>query len=182
MKKVIYILIAAALIVWAGFTLAGNTQKMQEETTIVAQQSAHIAVRADTVKNEVINSTYRANGNFAPYQDLKLSSERGGQVVRVLAQEGAKVSVGQTLAVIKADMQSVELQNAEAAYLTAKKDAERFESAFTTGGVTQQQLDQVKLQLQSAQARLNQAKISMGDTNIKSTINGIVNKKHIETG
>src|SRR5690554_7391746 len=79
-------------------------------------------------------------------------------------------------------MQSVELQNAEAAYLTAKKDAERFESAFTTGGVTQQQLDQVKLQLQSAQARLNQAKINVGDSNIKSTINGIVNKRHIEPG
>src|SRR5690554_7938769 len=182
MKKVIYILIAVTLIVWAGFTLAGNKQKMQEETAIVAEQSAYVAVRVNTVKNEVINSTYRANGNFAPYQDLKLSSERGGQVVRVLAQEGAKVSVGQTLAVIKADIQSVELQNAEAAYLTAQKDAQRFESAFSTGGVAQQQLDQTNLQLQSAEARLNQAKINVGDSHIRSTINGIVNKRYIEPG
>src|SRR5690606_36255341 len=182
MKKIIYTIIVIALLVWAGFTLAGNKQKMQEETAIVAEQSAYVAVRVDTVRTEVVNSAYRANGNFAHYQDLKLSSERGGQVVRVLVQEGAKVSVGQTLAVIKADLQSVELQNAEAAYLTAQKDAQRFDSAFKTGGVTQQQLDQANLQLQSAQARLNQAKINVGDSNIKSTINGIVNKKHIETG
>lgn len=182
MRKVIYTIIVIALLVWAGFTLAGNKQKQAEETAIVAEQNAFITVRVDTVKVEAINSTYRANGNFAPFQDLKLSSERGGQVVRVLVQEGAEVSVGQTLAVIKADLQSVELQNAEAAYLTAEKDAQRFESAFKTGGVTQQQLDQMNLQLQSAKARLNQAKINVGDTNVKSTINGIVNKRHIEPG
>lgn len=182
MRKVIYTIIVIALLVWAGFTLAGNKAKQAEETAIVAEQNAFIAVRVDTVKTEVINASYRANGNFAPLQDLKLSSERGGQVVRVLVQEGAKVSVGQTLAVIKADLQSVELQNAEAAYLTAQKDAQRFESAFTTGGVTQQQLDQMNLQLQSAKARLNQAKINVGDSNVKSTINGIVNKRHIEPG
>lgn len=182
MKKIIYILVAVALIVWAGFTLAGNKQKQAEETAIVAEQSAFVSVRVDTVKTEVINASYRANGNFAPFQDLKLASERGGQVVKVLVQEGAKVSVGQTLAVIKADLQSVELQNAEATYLTAQKDAQRFESAFKTGGVTQQQLDQMNLQLQSAKARLNQAKINVGDSNVKSTINGIVNKRHIEPG
>ncbi|HLT51535.1 MAG TPA: efflux RND transporter periplasmic adaptor subunit [Arenibacter sp.] len=182
MKKIIYIIIAMALLVAAGFKLVANKEKQEEETAIVALQNTTIAVRVDTVSREVINLEYRSNGNFAPHQDLKLASERGGQIIRVLAQEGSKVTIGQTLAVIKADLQSVELQNAEAAYLTAQKDAERFESAFSTGGVTQQQLDQTKLQLQSAKARLNQAKINVGDSNIKSTINGIVNKRHIEPG
>src|SRR5690554_4806398 len=182
MKKVIYIVIAVALVILAGFKLMSNKQKQAEETAIVAEQNAFVSVRVDTVKSEIIQSEYRANGNFAPFQDLKLASEKGGRVIKVLAEEGSKVSVGQTLAIIKADLQSVELQNAEAAYLNAQKDATRFESAFTTGGVTQQQLDQVKLQLQSAQARLNQAKINVGDSNIKSTINGIVNKRHIEPG
>src|SRR5690606_301085 len=105
-----------------------------------------------------------------------------GQVVRVLVEEGAHVKVGQTLAIIKADMYSVEMQAAQVAYETALKDAQRFESAFKTGGVTQQQLDQVNLQLQSAKARLDQAKISVGDASIRATIEGIVNKKFIEPG
>lgn len=182
MKKIIYTLIAIGLIVWAGFILVGNKKKMEEETAIVAQQNEFITVRIDTVKTEVVHQAYRANGNFAPLQDLKLASERGGQVVQVLVDEGAEVRVGQTLAIIKADLQSIELQNAEAAYQTAKKDAQRFENAFETGGVTQQQLDQIRLQLQSAEARLNQAKITVGDSHVKSTINGIVNKRHIEPG
>ena len=127
MKKVIYIIIAVALVVLAGFKLMSNKQKQAEETAIVAEQNAFVSVRVDTVKSETINAEYRANGNFAPYQDLKLASERGGRVIKVLAEEGSKVSVGQTLAIIKADLQSVELQNAEAAYLNAQKDASRFE-------------------------------------------------------
>lgn len=182
MRKIIYTVIVIALVVLAGFKLMSNKQKQEEETAIVAQKNTSVAVRVDAVKTEIVNTDYRANGNFIPLQDLKLSSERGGQVVRVLTQEGAKVSVGQTLAVIKADLQSVELQNAEAAYLTAEKDAERFESAYKTGGVTQQQLDQIRLQLQSAKARFNQAKINLGDTYVKATINGVVNKKHVEPG
>jgi RND family efflux transporter MFP subunit len=182
MKKIIFILIVVALVVLAGFKLASNKQKMQEETAIVNMENATVAVRAGLVQNEKVNSDYRANGNFAPFQTLNLSSERGGQVVRVLVEEGAHVKVGQTLAIIKADMYSVEMQAAQVAYETALKDAQRFESAFKTGGVTQQQLDQVNLQLQSAKARLDQAKISVGDASIRATIEGIVNKKFIEPG
>jgi multidrug resistance efflux pump len=60
-------------------------------------------------------------------------------------------------------------------------DYNRFENAYSTGGVTKQQLDQTKLNLVTSKSRLQQAKVNVGDTNIKSTINGIVNK-HIEPG
>lgn len=182
MKKIIYIIIAVALVVLAGFRLMSNKEKTERETAIVAQENATVAVRVETVKREIVHPEYKANGNFAPLQHLMLSSERGGQVVQILVNEGDEVKIGQTLATIKADMYSVEMQSAEAAYQTALKDAQRFENAFETGGVTQQQLDQVNLQLQSAKARLDQAKITVGDASVKSTINGIVNKRHVEPG
>src|SRR5690606_6710937 len=55
-------------------------------------------------------------------------------------------------------------------------------NAFKAGGVTQQQLDQAKLNLATAKARLDQANISFGDASMRSTINGVVNKKLIEPG
>lgn len=182
MKKVIYIALAVGLVVLAGFRLASNKEKTARETAIVAQENATVAVRAEAVKKEIVHPEYKVNGNFAPLQHLMLSSERGGQVVQILVEEGDEVKIGQTLARIKADAYSVEMQSAEAAYQTALKDAQRFENAFKTGGVTQQQLDQINLQLQSAKARLDQAKITVGDASVKSTINGIVNKRHVEPG
>ncbi|HZW77905.1 MAG TPA: efflux RND transporter periplasmic adaptor subunit [Flavobacteriaceae bacterium] len=182
MKKIIYIVLAVALVILAGFQLMRNKEKTARETAIVAQENATVAVRVEKVKNEIVHPEYKVNGNFAPFQHLMLSSERGGQVVQILVKEGDEVKIGQTLATIKADLYSVEMQSAEAAYQTALKDAQRFENAFKTGGVTQQQLDQVKLQLQAAKARLDQAKITVGDSRIKATINGIVNKRHVEPG
>ena len=65
---------------------------------------------------------------------------------------------------------------------TAKTDLKRFESAFQTGGVTAQQLEQVRLQLKNAQANYNSASIVSGDTSVRSKINGIVSSKNIEEG
>src|SRR5690554_8081759 len=161
MKKKIYFTISVTLVRLAVFRIMINKENTAHETAIVAQENATVSVRVETVKKEIVHPEYKANGNFAPLQHLLLSSERGGQVVQILVDEGDEVKVGQTLATIKADAYSVELQSAESAYQTALKDAQRFENAFQTGGVTQQQLDQVKLQLDAAKARLDKAKISV---------------------
>src|SRR5581483_9060508 len=67
-------------------------------------------------------------------------------------------------------------------YKNAQADVTRYENAFKTGGVTQQQLDQARLNADNAKAKLEQSRINLGDANIKATISGIINKKHIEPG
>ena len=90
--------------------------------------------------------------------------------------------IGQTLAVIRSEQISSDLQTAQASYQNTQADYNRFENAYKTGGVTKQQLDQAKLGLVSSRSRLQQAKVNIGDTNIKATISGIVNKRYIEPG
>jgi RND family efflux transporter MFP subunit len=77
---------------------------------------------------------------------------------------------------------NIDLETAQAAYQNALRDKQRYENAFQTGGVTQQQLDQAKLALENAEARVAQARVRINDANIKSSINGIVNKRYIEPG
>ncbi|RZK44435.1 MAG: HlyD family efflux transporter periplasmic adaptor subunit, partial [Pedobacter sp.] len=86
------------------------------------------------------------------------------------------------LAIIEADELSVDVNSSEVNYQNALKDKERYENAFATGGVTRQQLDQAILALNNAKARLSTSKIKISDANIRSSINGFVNKKYIETG
>src|SRR5690606_8559914 len=182
MKKIIYIGIAVAILVVFGFVLAKNKAKNDSETAIVGQKNSAVAVRIEQVKTEVVSTDFIVNGNFYPFQELNFSAESPGRVTQVLVKEGSVVKIGQVLAIIKADRLSVDVQNAKAAYQTALADSERFNNAFKTGGVTQQQLDQAKLNLANAKARLDQANISYGDAIIKATINGIVNKRMIEPG
>lgn len=182
MKKVIYIVIGVAVVALLAYILTNNKAKNEHETEVVSQKNPTVAVRVDTVKTEVPDTDYVANGTFTPSQELSFPAENSGRVVKVLVDEGSTVRTGQTLAIIKGDQLSIELQNTEAAYQNAITNSQRYENAFKTGGVTKQQLDQAKLELVNAKARRDQSRISLGDANIKSSINGIVNKRNIEPG
>lgn len=183
MKKVIItgIVIIAAL---AGimYVLNKNKETSEAQTAVVAQKNTSVAVRVETADYNDVSGEYIANGVFAPKQEVKISAETPGLVSRVLVKEGSKVSAGQTLAVIKADKQNVNVSNAQAVYNNAKAEVARFESAYETGGVTKQQLDQMKLQLVNAKNNLQSAQLTAGDVNIKASFSGIVNKKNIEPG
>ncbi|WP_426062664.1 efflux RND transporter periplasmic adaptor subunit [Flavobacterium sp. DSP2-3-1] len=183
MKKNILIVVAiVATLGVIGYVLMNNKKENEAKTAIVAEKNASISVKVATVKTEEVSLDFSANGNFAPLQELSFSAEKSGRVVRVLVDEGDKVRIGQTLAIVRSEQITADLQTAQASYQNALTDYSRFENAFKTGGVTKQQLDQAKLNLVTLKSRLQQARVNIGDTNIKATINGIVNKKYIEPG
>src|SRR5829696_8499570 len=186
-KKIIRISITIGVLVGVlvliGSVLANNKKKNAAKTAVVAETAnGAIAVRVSSVQKQSIELDFSANGNFAAAQQMNFAAENSGRVVRVLVDEGSYVRKGQTLAIIKTDVLNIDLETAQAAYQNALRDKQRYDNAFKTGGVTQQQLDQAKLALENAEARVAQARIRVGDANIKSSINGIVNKRYIEPG
>lgn len=181
-KTLLYILIAAGLIAGAVIIIQKNKAKQEEEVAIVNQSNDEVVVKTMRAKYESLNSDYLANGTFAPSQELSLTSEISGKIVRVLVQEGDYVRVGQTVATIKKDAIEVDMSQAQNNLQNAIVDNQRYENAFKTGGVTKQQLDNSRLQLKNARAAVQAQGIRVNDTNVKATISGIINKKYIEPG
>ncbi|MBN8782515.1 MAG: efflux RND transporter periplasmic adaptor subunit [Terrimonas ferruginea] len=181
-RTIITVAVIAIAFVAVARVLVNNKKKNAEKTAIVAQSDGAVAVRISVVQQDTLQQDFSANGNFIPVQQLNFSSENAGRITRVLVDEGSRVSKGQLLAVIKADQLNVDVESAQAAYQNAMADKQRYENAFRTGGVTQQQVDQARLALSNAEARLSQARLKVSDTYIKSSINGIVNKRFIEPG
>jgi membrane fusion protein (multidrug efflux system) len=183
MKKTILTIIAiVASLGVIGYVLTKNKAENKAKTDIVAEKNAAVSVKTAQVKTESISLDFVANGNFAPTQELTFSAEKSGKVIKVLADEGDYVNVGQTLVIVRSDVINVNANTAKAAYDNAKSDYARYENAYQTGGVTKQQLDQAKLQLTNAQANLTQANINVGDTKVKAPIKGFINKRYIEPG
>ncbi len=183
MKRVI-ITILVIIIAFGGiaFVLTNNKKKNQEKTDFVAKGNGAIAVNIATVSKTVPELDFNANGTFAPIQELNFLSENAGRVKAIYVKEGSRVSKGQVLAKIDAEIINTDRETAEATYQNALRDEARYNSSFKTGGVTQQQLDQAKLATQNAKLRLQASQRRLSDANIKSPINGIVNKKYIEVG
>lgn len=181
-KTLLYILIALGLIGGAVYIIKNNKAKQEEEVAIVNQSNDEVVVKTMRAKYESLNSDYLANGVFAPFQELSFPSEIAGQIVRVLVDEGDYVRVGQTIAIIKKDAIEVDMSQAQNNLQNAIIDNQRYENAFKTGGVTKQQLDNSRLQLKNARAAVEAQGIRVRDTNVKATISGIINKRHVEPG
>lgn len=182
-KGIITVIVVVAVLASIGWVLSNNKKENEAKTALVAQgASGDVAVRVADIKRTAVDLDFSANGNFIAAQRITFNAENAGRISRILVDEGSRVSKGQLIAVIETDILAVDLQTAQDAYLNAKRDLERYESSFKTGGVTQQQLDQARLNTRNAQARLQQAKVRVGDANVRAPFSGIVNKRFIEQG
>lgn len=183
MKRVIIIIVVLVVALGGIYAiLKNNKKKNAEKTAFIAEGSGAVAVRTATVEKKVVDLDFNANGNFAPKQELDFMAENPGRVTAIYVNEGSRVSKGQVIARIDAEIINTDKETAEANYQNAVRDEARYQSSFQTGGVTQQQLDQAKLATRNAKLRLQASQRKLSDANIKSPINGIVNKKYIEVG
>lgn len=183
MKRVIIIIVVVIVAIGAiAYVLNNNKKKNEEKTAYIAKGSGAVAVRIAQVEKKVVDLDFSVNGNFIPKQELNFLSENAGRVSAIYVDEGARVSKGQVLARIDAEIINTDRETAEATYQNALRDEARYKSSYATGGVTQQQLDQAKLATQNAKLRLQASQRRLSDANIKSPINGIVNKRYIEVG
>ena len=181
-RGIITVVAIIAAFVLIGWVLSNNKKKNEAKTAIVAQGSGDVAVRTATITKTPVDLDFSVNGNFQAAQQLTFSAENTGRITKIFVDEGSRVTKGQTLAILDAESLSADLEAAQATYQNALRDQERYTSSFATGGVTQQQLDQAKLNTKNALTRLKQASIKTGDANIKAPFSGIINKRFIEQG
>ncbi|MGY4385345.1 membrane fusion protein (multidrug efflux system) [Pedobacter sp. UYP24] len=183
MKKIIIaVLVVVAVLAGIAFILTNNKKKNEAKTAFIAEGGGAVAVRIATVEKKIIDLDFSVNGVFAPKQELNFMAESAGRVSKIFVKEGDHVSRGQVLARIDAEIINTDRETAQATLENAVKDEARYNSAFITGGVTQQQLDNAKLTVRNARLRLQSATKRVSDANLRSPINAIVNKKYVEVG
>jgi len=183
MKRVIIIIVAIVVTLGSiAYVLSNNKKKNEAKTAFIAEGGGAVAVRIAAVEKKVVDLDFVANGNFVPKQELVLKAENAGRISKIFVDEGDRVTKGQVLARVDAEIINTDRETAEANYQNALRDEARYQSSYQTGGVTQQQLDQAKLATQNAKLRLQASQRKVSDANIKSPINGIINKRYIEVG
>jgi len=183
MKKIITtVVVIAGLGLTIGYVLTNNRKKNLEKQQVAVASNAKVLVKAYTLKKEAYDMDFTANGNLIANQDLKLMSEANGRIISISVKEGDRVSQGQVLATVESTYANIDLKNAQEALEKYKIDQKRLEASFKTGGVTQSQLDEIRLAVTNTENSVAQAKKRLSDNTIKSPISGIINKKYIEVG
>lgn len=183
-NKIILAVVVVVLIALIGFKLASNKKTLNEraEIAIAAQQFDVIPVKTALAKNLEIGNSMAESGTFAAQQELKLSAQSQGQITRLLVKKTQLVQKGQLLAVIDNSSLASQLATAQASLKKAKTDAERMENALASGGVSQAQVEEALLRVQTAESQIAQLNQTGRNYQVYAPMSGIVNELFIEQG
>lgn len=135
-------------------------------------------------------------GRFEAVDQVEIRARVSGYLAQVLFEDGALVKAGDPLFVIDQRPYQAALEQAEATVASAKvavdfasSDLERAESLRRTGNIAEQLLDQrrsayltARAEADRAQGALNQAKLDMEFTQIKSPLAGRISRRNVSVG
>ena len=138
---------------------AAQTKKVRVETVQVVPVGQDATFTA-TVEADKVN-------NIAPAM--------GGRIRKIYVDVGSPVRQGQ--AVVAMDAATFSQQETQVA--TLKRDYERYKELFEVGGISKQQLDQAKTQLDVAETALG----NLGEnTTLTSPVSGVVTARNYDPG
>lgn len=183
-KIIIATTIALVLIALVAVKLMSNKKAMATKTdnALQSEQFDVIPVKAATVSKQNIENQLKQSGVFAARQELKLSAEAQGQIVKMYVKKGDIVRNGQMIASIdNASLQS-QLSTAYAQLAKAQKDAERYANAEKAGGVSTMQAEEYQLKVQTALTNIASYKQQLSNYQIKAPMSGVVNEIFAEQG
>ena len=145
------------------------------------QAAALPVVTADVVR-ETVSSFLVATTTLSAERSLDVVARAGGEVVEVLVEEGDAVREGQLLAQLDPSDARLALAEAQAHYDNIQREYNRTVELAEHGGVTDQELENQRYQIELRTIALERSRQQLTDTEIRSPITGIVGQRSVEAG
>ena len=145
------------------------------------QAAALPVVTADVVR-ETVSSFLVATTTLSAERSLDVVARAGGEVVEVLVEEGEAVREGQLLAQLDPSDARLALAEAQAHYDNVQREYNRTVELAEHGGVTDQELENQRYQVELRTIALERSRQQLTDTEIRSPITGIVGERSVEQG
>lgn len=132
-------------------------------------------VKVEEIKIEPVEQLQTFTATVEADQVNNISSGIPGRIRRILVDVGAQVRKGQALVEIDKtnfSQQQTQLEN-------LRKDYQRYVELFQVGGISQQQIDQLKAQLDVAETSFRNLR---ENTTLSSPSNGVVTARNYDSG
>ncbi len=179
-KKIKYsVLLIAGFVLIVGILLHNRSKIKAAENIEVVDA---YPVNVDTVNLIQLTNHLNLVGTIQANNDVPIVSEAQGKVTGVYAQVGDYKRAGSILIQIENDLELAAFKTTEVNYRKAQKDLERYQALYQEKSVTDSQLENAKLALQSAEAQYISSKKAYEDTKIVTPISGIVTSRNVNLG
>lgn len=180
-KKIIYIVVALALIVFTVVRLINNKETTQKRIYQYDKETP-ISVQVDTISHEELSVEYSYTGTFEPNNETKISAEIQGKINSLLVDVGSNVRAGQPLIQLDNSLLKLQLQSVEIQIEGLEADVKRYTVLADAEAIQGVQLEKSLLALKSAKVQKATLLEQINKTTIRSPFNGIVTAKMTEEG
>jgi len=127
-------------------------------------------------------AVYTGTATLEADQEAVVVAKVGGEVKRILAEEGEFVRAGQLLAVLDGEQLRLELDQSSANLKKLERDYQRNSDLYAKGLIASNAVDNIKSDLDALKAAYDIAQLKLSYTQIRAPIAGVVAERHIKVG
>lgn len=180
----IYTLMKKKMIRPALFALLVMITACKDEETKIGNGSSRNTMKADYVVVEPISIADKISisGTLMPDESAMLSAQTSGQVRKIFFSEGDKVKKGQLLVKLDDRQWQAQRQRLEAELETAQKDVERKEQLTEIQGVSQSELDNARLEVETIKADKEELDVMIDYASIRAPFSGTIGLRNVSPG
>ena len=158
MKKT-YLITLLSLLILLLTSCAEEEAVTQKDTSIEALQKAQgIPVKIATIKKQDITQWDEYSGTLSGFEEVSAFGMLGDNYAKVNVEVGDLVKKNDILAEFSTDFPGANYKQAKIGYETVEKTYNRMKKVFDSGGISQQQLDEVEAQYKIAKENFNATK------------------------
>ncbi|MES2730906.1 MAG: efflux RND transporter periplasmic adaptor subunit [Bacteroidota bacterium] len=189
-KHIVYIILIIGLGTLVGYRILTNKSKADsagkngsgKETAGKGGSSSPLRVNGVVLKPQRFANSIAVSGSIEANEQVMIRSQVAGLVRGIYFQEGSKVSKGKVL--LQIDNAELEAQLAQA--LTRQKlaaeNTKRAELLVKKGGISQQEYDIVRADLETLQAQTQLIRAQLDKTTIRAPFDGTIGLRTISDG
>lgn len=166
-------LIAVFLVLSAILLASCEGEKVEIKNMEQIYKEEGVPVKIEPVKKGTFKTSFTYNTTLSGLQESSVYASVGDRLEKVYVKVGDYVKKDQILATFPLDNPEAQYQQAKVGYETAKNTYDRYARLYETGGISQQNLDNVKAQLDVAKANFD----AVGQmVKVKASMSGYITK------
>lgn len=127
-------------------------------------------------------AVYSGTATLEADEEAVVVAKVGGEVKRILVEEGQNVRAGQVLAVLDGDQLRLQLAQSAANLRKLERDYQRNSDLYAKGLIASNAVDNVKSDLDALRASNDIAVLQLSYTEIRAPISGVVAERNIKVG
>lgn len=176
------VLLILGIILFPKIKQSFTSSDTEDRPVASKQMSQALSVNALVLKPETLTDQFKTKGILLPDEEVNLSFETSGKIIKIYFQEGALVQKGELLATVNDEILQAELKKLKAQLPLAQERASRQKTLLEKDAVSKESYESVLTDLETLKADIELVQSRITQTELRAPFDGVMGLRMISEG